>query len=62
MAIFIQNMATLPFYISFINNNSQMSYQKSDHYVDYNKHVSFDGDLLKLDLTSGKENVFVIMF
>lgn len=39
-----------------------MSYQKSDHYVDYNKHVSFDGDLLKLDLTSGKENVFVIMF
>lgn len=49
------------FLYQFINNNRKMSYQKSNHYVVFNKHVSFGSEPLKITV-SRKEKIFVIMF
>lgn len=51
----------LPFYISLLITIVKWATKYQNHYVVYNKHVSFSSDLLKVT-ASRKEKLFVIMF
>lgn len=51
----------MPFYISLLITTVKWATKNQNHYVVYNKHVSFSSDLLKVT-TSRKEKLFVIMF